>query len=237
MNQTALSFLLIASCSLCIGTALGQITRLDSTGTARTYENKQLGISFQYGIDYDPFSKVAEASDDTAEWKTCSSERFGIQFRYPKQLLMRVVACNHPVYSPCDSAIQLGNLSGPKQTQGSLLGSLKPVITIYWTLGSLDQIATGEGFDRFQDLQNLNGREWQGLRREGYSIRNGQYVEGSKLRGSRRKDLVYVSLFLTHKKKDDSWIVLSFKYWAKEKRTVINENEFYLMLLSLKFLN
>jgi len=237
----------------------------DSSDAYIWYENKHLGIIFRYSTQFfDPLSGYGESDQDTCEWILFSSARFALQFYYPRQFQIRILnlASNKPPerLEP-DSAIQLGYKLQKQSSPDSSSTQFVSVVTIYLSSDSFPQIAEDEGFQRAseqrdrtsfvddsshklvqkwimpvdqpnQDAASLDGFYWKGLRCE---ILLNEYTSGPPY------SVPHVKSFLTRNRSDGLSVVASYDdeppYDAGENaRRIIDENDFYRIVDSLKFL-
>jgi len=138
------------------------------------YKNERLGISFmytRYGDDVEDPVRFCKYDSLVYSLKAYDSGLFGLSFLYPSSL--------HVSYNESDSSIYVGY----PQIESNSAGNVFPVIRIYYTMETFEQIARREGFKHAalygdtaklwlseggrgsaQEAQSLEGSQWRGLR-------------------------------------------------------------------------
>jgi hypothetical protein len=175
----------------------------------RVFRDTTIGIWFRYDRDSDfPSTPYLEhhVTNDIMKWKSFSSKRFGLRFKYPPELDLRVERRENPEQEDCDSsqAIILGF-----QSADSSLGFVG-LVTIHFTKSPFVKIARSENFEpaesesagdltpRFdtkvdsikwdilgrqgmrEQASVLTGKPWTGLRGHNYT---GIYYKGGGYAG------------------------------------------------------
>jgi hypothetical protein len=238
----------------------------DSSDSYIWYAHNHLGIVFRYSTQFfDPLGGYGEAEHDTSQWVLFTSTKFALQFSYPPQFQVRILDLNShkpPDRPEPDSAIQLGYQLVLHPSPDSTSARFIPVVTVYLSSDSFAQIAQDEGFEHArlklddsgsvvgtsrqgskkwimpvdqpdQDASYLDGFYWKGLRCE---ILLNQYTSGPS------SSSPHVRSFLTRTRTDGLAIVASYDDEPPddaegEQRTIIEENDFYKIVGSIRFLN
>ena len=115
----------------------------------RVFRDTTIGIWFRYH-SYSDFPSTPylnhPVTDDITKWKTFSSKRFGLRFKYPPELDLRVERRQNCEEEDCDSsrAIMLG-FESPDSSWGFV-----SLVEIYSTKATFAKVAKNEHFEPAQ---------------------------------------------------------------------------------------
>ncbi len=121
-------------------------------GGWRIFQDTLLGVRFKYDKNSETVTDDLSSHPTTnypSKWKTFSSDRFPVEFRYPPELELRIQNGDLRRISPCDSPLSI--LLGFQYSDSSgdtVIKQFASLMTIYLTSSSFDSIAEIEDFER-----------------------------------------------------------------------------------------